>query len=352
MAELMGIGLTHAPHFQFPDEHMADLLRFRLRNPETPAAMRDPANWPEPMRREWGDDEGLTAARAHRAELVRGFRAARRALEEFDPDVVLIWGDDQYENFQEDLVPPFCVYGLGELDCHFFAQTYATEAKANIWGEPPESVVRVESHVDAANVVADGLLRAGFDVSYSYRLHHSTELSHAFVRTMLYLDYDRAGWRWPILPFHVNCYGSDLTPPDFISQGRSVVRTAEKFPRPPAPSPWRCYDLGKQVSRVLSDSPWRVAVIGSSSWSHAFLTRKFPAGHPDVEADRARLAELRAGEQHRWRELDLAELREAGQHEFLNWVCLAGAMEGRKAEVLSYGETYVFNSNKCVAVFR
>jgi hypothetical protein len=352
MAEILGIGLTHAPHFQFPDENMADLLRYRLRNADTPEDMRDPQNWPEPMRREWSDDEGLAAATAHREELVRGFRAARQALDEFQPDVVLIWGDDQYENFKEDIVPPFCVYALGDMDVPMFEPTYATSAKRNVWDEDPSRTVKVESHVDAGNLVANGLLQNGFDVSYSYKLHHAAGLSHAFVRTMLYLDYDRKGWPWPVLPFHVNCYGSDLTAPDFIKAGGSVVRKEEEYPRPPAPSPWRCYDLGKQVGEILEASPWRVAVIGSSSWSHAFLTKKFPAGHPDIEADRARLEELEAGEQHKWRDLDLEELRAAGQHEFLNWVCLAGAMEGRKAEVLSYGETYIFNSNKCVAVFR
>ena len=33
----------------------------------------------------------------------------RQALEDFDPDFVLIWGDDQYENFKEDIVPAFSV---------------------------------------------------------------------------------------------------------------------------------------------------------------------------------------------------------------------------------------------------
>ena len=36
----------------------------------------------------------------------------------------------------------------------------------------------------------------------------------------------------------------------------------------------------------------------------------------------------------------------------LLWICLAGAMEGRQADVLSYAESYVFNSSKCVALFR
>ena len=34
-----------------------------------------------------------------------GFRAARQALNEFDPDFVLMFGDDQYENFKEDIIP-------------------------------------------------------------------------------------------------------------------------------------------------------------------------------------------------------------------------------------------------------
>jgi hypothetical protein len=38
----------------------------------------------------------------------------------------------------------------------------------------------------------------------------------------------------------------------------------------------------------------------------------------------------------------------------LNWMCLAGAMEelGRKAEIIDYIETYVFNSEKCLALFK
>ena len=46
MGEVLGIGMTHAPHFQYPDENMADIHRMRLKNEKTPAAMRDPRNWP------------------------------------------------------------------------------------------------------------------------------------------------------------------------------------------------------------------------------------------------------------------------------------------------------------------
>ena len=64
MGELLGIGMTHAPHLQFTDENMANVLRRLLKSERTPAAMKDPQNWPAGMRAEWGSDEGLTAARS------------------------------------------------------------------------------------------------------------------------------------------------------------------------------------------------------------------------------------------------------------------------------------------------
>jgi Catalytic LigB subunit of aromatic ring-opening dioxygenase len=355
VGELLGIGVTHAPHFQFPDENMADLLRKRMGNVNAPEQVRDIALWPQAMRDEWGDDEGLTAARRHRETVIGGFREARKALDDFAPDFVVIWGDDQYENFREDLVPPFCVYGLGDTDVELFEHTYATLADRNIWDEPTDRTVKLRNDPSMANFLTRGLMDAGFDMAYSYRLHHAKSLSHAFARTLLYLDYDRRDpdeWAYPVVPMHVNCYGSDLMAPDFIADGSWLAPASDDELKPPAPAPWRCYDLGRALAKLIEASPWRVAVIGSSSWSHAFLTRKFPAGHPDIEEDRARLQELEAGNHHLWRELSLDQLREAGQHEFLNWVVLAGAMEGADVEILGYAETHIFNSDKCIALFR
>ena len=86
----------------------------------------------------------------------------------------------------------------------------------------------------------------------------------------------------------------------------------------------------------------------------AFLTEKNHWLYPDMEADRHRFEELRDGKYNLWRELSLSQIEEAGQNEILNWVCLAGAMEELKhrVEIIDYVESYVFNSNKCFAVFR
>src|SRR5215470_5460519 len=68
MGEILGLGVTHYPPLTGLDQDMARILRTVLRDPGLPERFRDPANWPEPLRREYGDDGGTTAAAAHRAE--------------------------------------------------------------------------------------------------------------------------------------------------------------------------------------------------------------------------------------------------------------------------------------------
>src|SRR4051812_45147165 len=110
MAEILGIGLTHYPGPIVPDEHMAGLLRRSLQSERVPAEMKNPTSWPIEMQEELGQDGGAAAAARHRSRLVEAFRKVRQEIDAFRPDFILIWGDDQYENFRDDIVPPFCVY--------------------------------------------------------------------------------------------------------------------------------------------------------------------------------------------------------------------------------------------------
>jgi hypothetical protein len=351
MAEILGLGVTHYPGLMASDNEMHATLTRALASSRVPAELKDPARWPAAMRREWDANQDAGAAREHRRRLVEGFRAARRALDAFKPDFVVVWGDDQYENFREDGVPAFCVFALDAIESRPHARKgfYRT---GNVWGEPNDSVFRTEGHPAGASFIAAHLLRRGFDIAYAYCMRYELGLPHAFINTLLYLDWDRAGFGYPVVPFHVNCYGSSV-----ISKHGGAAHLDGKDAGtldPPSPSPARCFAIGAEVARILIDSPWRVALISSSSWSHAFLTEKNHWLYPDTEADRARFEELKAGRFARWRELTTAEVERAGQHEFLNWVCLAGAMDalGRRAEIVDYVESFIFNSDKCFAVFR
>jgi hypothetical protein len=350
MAEILGLGLTHFPPLCGRDESMGRILKRVLEDPGLPERYRRPEGWPEPMRQEYGADEGRSAAARHRTALVAGFRRLRQRLDDFAPDVVLIWGDDQYENFKEDVIPPFCVLAYDAIEHRPWSEP-RWKTTPNAWGEAADTAFTYKGHRGAAKSLVTGLLDRGFDVAYAYRpLHHP--IGHAFMNTLLYLDYDRKGFPYPVVPFSINCYGSRV-----ISQQGGVssfadLPDAERLD-PPSPAPWRCFDLGGAAARVLAESPWRVALVASSSWSHAFLTPKHHLLYPDVAGDRALYEKLAVGDYQSWRTVPLATIEDAGQQEMLNWMCLAGAMAelGHRPQETEFVQSYIFNSNKCFAVF-
>lgn len=350
MGEVLGLGVTHGPFIIYPAEELPNLWRNSLARPWVPSELQDPKNWPAPLRAELGDDDGLKAAIQHRGRLVEGFRKAREALDAFQPDVVVIWGDDQFENFHDDVVPAFCVYAEDEFEITPFNQRNALGTSKNVYNESPDWPLRVKGHRQAGKELATYLLNNDYDVAYAYRqLHHP--FGHAFWRTVMHLDVDHKGFPYPIVPFHVNCYGSN-----FVRNkgGGPQNRQPGAEPDPPGPTPRRCFELGAIVAKFACQSPYKVALVGSSSWSHAFLVEKNHFLWPDVEADRARYQELSDGNYQAWKHLSTEQIENAGQQELLNWICLAGAMEAvdLKPQYLEFVETWIFNSPKTMAIFR
>lgn len=353
MAEIIVLGLTHYPPLSMRDADMAGILRSTLQDPGIPAALKDPACWPAAMRDEWGADQGRAAAVLHRAALVDGLRRVRADLDAFAPDVVLIWGDDQHENFHEDLIPPYSVLCYGDLDVKPWAQAAASAmmaGKPNVWGEPADTVRRVRGAPGVARRLVEGLLQADFDVAYAYKPLHHPGLAHAFLNTLLYLDYDRSGFDWPVIAMPLNCYGRKVVG----AKGFMTSMAAEIEPDPPSPSPRRLHALGRAVARWFADSELRVALLASSSWSHAFLVDHTHRLRPDTAADR-RLYEAMAGHRHEaWLATSLADIERAGQQELLNWYTGLGAVDelSLRLQWSSFVETHCFNSNKVFAVWR
>src|SRR5258707_11483628 len=170
MAEILALGISHYPPLTGPDERMSWILKRMLQNPQLPEALKSPAGWPEPMRAEWGNDEGTSAATRHRADLVGWLEKTRAALDAFKPDFVLMWGDDQYENFKEDVVPPYCISA--------YERFRFTAPAGNVWGET-DKTFDLPGHRTAAKMLASRLIEDGFDTAYAYKpLHHA--LGHAF----------------------------------------------------------------------------------------------------------------------------------------------------------------------------
>ena len=229
----------------------------------------------------------MASARRYGARLADGFRAVRRALDAFNPDFVLIWGDDQYENFREDIIPAFCVMGL---DQDFAIQPWynGNGGKPNRWGETGDWQMKLHGQRAAANFLARALIDRGIDMAYAYKPLHIDGLAHAFTNTLLYLDWDRRGFPWPVVPFAINCYGSNLIHAKGGMAALFQPPRPDTMPEdPPAPQPWRCMEVGKAVAEILAESPYRVAVVASSSWSHCFLSPTNGYLWPDHAADRA-----------------------------------------------------------------
>jgi len=353
MGEILGIGTMHYPGLTGTDEGLSSVWQRIINAPLIDAKWKDKSNWPAGMVDEIGDDMGLTSATAYRERMWDNFRKQRTIIDEFDPDFIVIIADDQYENFKEDIIPPFCVYGLDddfeqEVWGHGFAAT-----KDNYWGEPHDLKMVFHGHREGAKYITTGLLERGVAMPYAYRLLHSPILALGFNYSVLYLDLDRQGFPYPIIPLHVNCYGSSV-----ISAGGAFNHLFEEtvqngLPDPPGPNPALCYEVGANLAESLAESPYRSVIMASSSWSHCFLSSNTGYVIPDFESDRMMLEAMRDGDYETWRTRTIDEVEAAGHHELLNWHVLAGAMDklDRKPVIADYVETFIFQSDKCFAAF-
>jgi catalytic LigB subunit of aromatic ring-opening dioxygenase len=351
MGEILGIGLSHYPGPLVPGRFWARMLARNVKiGRVAPALFEDKSQWPDAMLAEWSDDEGAAAGEAHEARLLLGYERLREELDAFAPDVVLIWGDDQYENYKRECVPPWAVGIFDSVNSRPYQLgrgVFATDE--NPWGAAPGDELQITGHRAAATQLYRALINDGFEPAYSLAFTHPHGLAHSFNNTVLFLDRERNGFPYPVVPIHVNCYGNALlsTTSEAMAEGGEVVTL-------PPPTPRRCFEIGAATARFFAQSPWRVAIIGSASFSHGSLTAKHGRLYPDLDADRARVEELSTGRWRAWAGLSPAEIENAGQHEILNWVCLAGAMSetSSQCEIVDYVESHLFNSSKCFAVFR
>ena len=92
------------------------------------------------MRIEYGEDEGLRFGGCGCANgWLPGSDNCSRELDAFNPDFVVIWGDDQYENFRgRHHSSPFCVLAFDDFNCQPFANGDGS-TRRNVWGETPDT---------------------------------------------------------------------------------------------------------------------------------------------------------------------------------------------------------------------
>jgi len=106
-----------------------------------------------------------------------------------------MWGDDQYENLKEDIIPPYCIGATDNFS--------VVPPVGNVCGETDKIYQPLDNRT-AAKMPSTRLIEQGFDIAYAYKpLHHP--LGHAFANTILYLGYARKGFGYSIVAFSINC---------------------------------------------------------------------------------------------------------------------------------------------------
>ncbi len=223
------------------------------------------------------------------------------------------------------------------------------KGKNNVWNEDESMCIRLRGRPDIARQLTASLIEREFDVAYAYRPLHHASVAHAFMNSILYLDYQRKGYEHPNVCFPLNCYGRRVV----SCRGFMTRMDTQVNFDPPSPSPKRFMNLGAATAQALRDSPYRVALLASSSWSHAFLVDSTWRLRPDTSQDRSLYAAMVDRDYERWRATSLQQVEDAGQQEVLNWWALLGAMEAldAKLEWSQFVETHIFNSNKVFAIF-
>jgi aromatic ring-opening dioxygenase catalytic subunit (LigB family) len=187
---------------------------------------------------------------AKHSRCVSAFAELRRQLQAARPDVLIVFGDDQDEQFSLANMPTFALfagpefagYRVSRFDGVPLPDTVRTERQRS-----GEHWTAVPGHPELAGHLMSGLVRAGFDPALMLSLPVPEQgMSHAIMRPLHCL---RPGFDLPVVPVLVNCcYG-------------------------PQPTAQRCYQLGRAVRELIDAWPSdeRVAVIGSGGLWHTPL---------------------------------------------------------------------------------
>jgi Catalytic LigB subunit of aromatic ring-opening dioxygenase len=236
----------------------------------------------------------------------RAIETLGNVLQQAKVDVVVVFGDDQHEQFQDDNMPTFAVYHGKSLPV--VTHTGRNPAAWKMAEERGWAMTAPE--YDADHVLAGHLIRslvdAEFDIARCNRLRPDIGVGHAF--SFLYRRV-LPGGKLPMVPVMVNTY----------------------YP-PNQPTPRRCYAFGQAVRKAIEswDGDKRVAVMASGGLSHVVI---------DEEIDQMTIDGLRNKKPESLWRLPRERLW-GGTSEILNWVALAGVAESMDLKFFEYVTTY------------
>jgi len=236
--------------------------------------------------------------------------ALKEKLAAAEPDVAIVIGDDQHEQFFEENMPMFSIYYSETVE----QKVRAAHGRASWWNAAvahPDEVQKVSpAHPELARHLIKALIARGFDIATSNKLRSQIGVGHAYT---FVINRILSGDSMPIVPM--------------------VPLSVNAFFPPNQPLPGRCYDLGKALAEAVKrwKADKKVAVIASGGLSHFII---------DEEIDRICLDGLLKQDREKLSHLPLERLMVLGTGEILNWITAAGALEQLRPTLLDYLPCY------------
>jgi aromatic ring-opening dioxygenase catalytic subunit (LigB family) len=229
---------------------------------------------------------GLAEQQRLRRAAEASFAVLRADMEQARPDVLIVVANDQFVNFFWNNIPTFFV-------------TLADEVK----GRFTRHDFRYSNHKELGRDIVRAGMNAGMDLSFGEHI----ELQHTQLVPLYFILREP---KIPILPVFVNTWVD------------------------PAPTPRRCHQLGELIRGVADTSAQRIAILATGGLSHYPGSPRI--GEIDTEFDHNLLKILRGGKGRTLTECSVAQLLEAGDTEFLNWMVVVGAVGDLPASYTSY----------------
>jgi len=350
MAEIFGLTVSDFPFLRTKPRFMPWVLQANLgAGWASKPNLRDARNWPEPMRRDWGSDrdQGFTAGKAAQQHQIEQFRLLRKELDRFAPDLILMLYRDSAETFAGAERPQFWISAHERVR----AQLYMLWGffRANYFEADADRFDVLAGHRPAALHLARDLEQAGIKPRVVDEPLHANGLGHNALAVAVHLDFEQRKFATPIVPFGIDPFrfGRERN-----NEGLSAWDKSD--PHPPL-TPSEAFRLGRQIAASMRRSPWRVALVAGVDWSHANDTGwEHERVHPDVEADRVRFEQWRAGKFDKWGESwTFDEMEQHAQWEMLVTIVLAGAMTelGAPVRYADFCPTWVCNDNFVTTIF-
>jgi hypothetical protein len=319
---------------------MAEVVRvFNVAH--SPFCYSDPEHW-DAVRgsrrlREDVPMDDLETNKAKSARIQKAFGILRDKMAEAKPDVLVVFGDDQSENFDFNNFPSFAVYVGEEFEGALATRTPNVGGREQGGERPAAPRQRVKGHPELGTAILTGLMKKGFDPAFCMDMPKPERgIGHAVMRPAQSLT----DFSIPIVPVLLNCYYA------------------------PQPTAMRCYQLGKAVREIIDEMPsdLRVAVVGSGGLWH---TPGAQDAYLDEEFDQGTLRYMAAGDargmaehfdNYRIPDGDSSQYvgerarnatgmlgfggPQGGTRETCNWIAAAGVADGSRATVVDYVPVY------------